>query len=52
MNNLTNKPALGFKIKEFENRLARAHYQMNMCKLDALLITTSYNFRYFSDHCN
>ena len=48
MNNLTNKPALGFKIKEFENRLARAHYQMNMCKLDALLITTSYNFRYFS----
>ena len=48
MNHLINKPSLGFNNKEFENRLAKAFHQMHIYKLDALLITTSHNFRYFS----
>ena len=48
MDDLINKQSLGFTNKEFETRLARAFNQMHIYKLDALLITTPHNFRYFS----
>ena len=48
MNNIIEKPKHGFNIKEFELRMSEAHQMMSKNKLDALLITTPHNFRYFT----
>lgn len=48
MNNSIKAPGHNFSMKEFELRLIRAHQYMNDNKLDALLITTPQNFRYFT----
>ena len=48
MNNIIKKPEHNFNIKEFELRISQAHQMMNKNKLDALLITTPHNFRYFT----
>ena len=48
MNKKSIKPSHGFEDKEFEYRINRAHNMMLQNKLDALLITTPQNFRYFT----
>jgi Xaa-Pro dipeptidase len=45
---VSHRPARGFEVAEFEDRLARAHKQMEMSGLDALLLTTEADVRYFS----
>ena len=47
-NKIIKKPPHGFDIKEFELRINKAHQMMYKNKLDALLITTPHNFRYFT----
>ena len=47
-NKIIKKPQHGFDIKEFELRINKAHQMMYKNKLDALLITTPHNFRYFT----
>ena len=43
-----SKPEHGFSNAEYELRLQKAHKKMEESKLDALLITTPHNFRYFT----
>ena len=38
----------GFSLAEFEQRTARAQQMMHEAQLDALLLTTEPNFRYFT----
>lgn len=45
---MTSPPAQGFDVAEFENRLERAQDQMELWRLDALLLTTEADVRYFS----
>lgn len=47
MNNFTFAPR-GFSLTEFEQRTARAQKMMHTAQLDALLLTTEPNFRYFT----
>ncbi|MFT5505276.1 MAG: Xaa-Pro dipeptidase [Gammaproteobacteria bacterium] len=44
----TTPPPRGFEISEFEQRTSRAQRMMHEQKLDALLLTTEPNVRYFS----
>ena len=48
MNNSIKKPPHGFNISEFHMRLNQTHQMMSEKKLDALLITSPHNFRYFT----
>ena len=48
MNNSIKKPQHGFNISEFHMRLNQTHQMMSEKKLDALLITSPHNFRYFT----
>ncbi len=48
MNNSIKKPQHGFNISEFHMRLNQTHQIMSEKKLDALLITSPHNFRYFT----
>ena len=48
MNKNNSLPDHGFKINEFESRLNSAHKKMHKYDLDALLLTTPHNFRYFT----
>ena len=48
MNYKRELPKHGFNIKEFETRIDRAQKEIKKNKLDALLITTQHNFRYFT----
>ena len=41
-------PSHGFKDREFQSRIEKAHLKMSVEKLDALLLTTPHNFRYFT----
>ncbi|MBH67853.1 MAG: peptidase M24 [Rhodospirillaceae bacterium] len=41
-------PAYGFSDEEYESRTTRAQHLMRQSKLDALLLTTEPEFRYFS----
>ncbi len=41
-------PARGFPVSEFKNRLAKAQKMMNEAGLDALLLTTEPDVRYFT----
>jgi Xaa-Pro dipeptidase len=45
---LTNPPARGFSLSEFEQRTQRAQQMMHQQKLDVLLLTTEPEVRYFS----
>ena len=45
---LTEAPQRQFMLAEFEQRLARAQTMMRALKLDAVLLTTETNVRYFS----
>lgn len=47
MNNFKFAPR-GFTLTEFEQRTARAQEMMHAAELDALLLTTEPNFRYFT----
>ena len=42
------QPGRGFPVSEFQNRLARAQTKMNTAGLDALLLTTEPEIRYFT----
>jgi len=48
MDNSIKKPQHGFNISEFHMRLNQTHQMMSEKKLDALLITSPHNFRYFT----
>ena len=48
MENQENTPIRGFTTAEFEQRTAKAQQLMQTAQLDALLLTTEPNFRYFS----
>jgi Xaa-Pro aminopeptidase len=48
MNSATDKPSRGFPINEFEARLNRAQRLMSQQDIQALLLTTEPEFRYFS----
>ena len=47
---LTEAPQRQFLLTEFEQRLARAQTMMRALKLDAVLLTTETNVRYFSGY--
>ena len=47
---LTEAPQRQFMLAEFEQRLARAQTMMRALKLDAVLLTTETNVRYFSGY--
>ncbi|MGB1251035.1 MAG: M24 family metallopeptidase [Candidatus Promineifilaceae bacterium] len=47
MNTFTFAPR-GFSLSEFEQRTARAQQMMHEAEIDALLLTTEPNFRYFT----
>lgn len=47
---LTEAPQRQFLLAEFEQRLARAQTMMRTLKLDAVLLTTEANVRYFSGY--
>ena len=48
MNINLRKNQRGFKDNEYSSRIEKAHRKMSIENLDALLITTPHNFRYFS----
>ena len=45
---LPTRPPHGFELTEFESRLARAQTRMTHDELDALVVTTAPNVRYFT----
>ena len=47
---LTEAPQRQFKLAEFEQRMVRAQTMMRALKLDAVLLTTETNVRYFSGY--
>ena len=48
MKNILTAPIHGFSKREFELRIEKSYKEMNRFDLDALLITSPQNFRYFS----
>ena len=48
MNDKSKPPEHGFEIEEFEVRIDRAQKEIKKNRLDALLVTTQHNFRYFT----